>query len=183
MFWMGAGGFNPVYTPGESYDCKFGRSGWLGRAVRDAVRTDGAGFRSYVVAVVVALAAALVPVGSHEGDIRRVLYALAGFAVGMGIVALWTLTPWGRRAHWQPQFYVSGNGLTAWVVSHHWHVPMNLRLRITGPGGDWTAMGQLQTLERTPPGRPAGTVEVTNVVGNPIPGVYRFRWLIDTVGR
>ena len=197
----------PHRVPYGQSECTFGRFGWWGRAVRDAPLRAVQGFWSemFVAWVGVGVAAALAISLDHLGLLSRVLAGLIAFIPGvlsaLVLLALWGVTPWGRRSHWafrevggysqDPTHYPTGfasdhSGL--WVESRHWHTVRNLRCIVTDPLGVERSAGPWEpppphsgTTVVLDPGQTGGGFSYPSDFDAPwpFPGTYKVSWEMD----
>lgn len=200
--------FDGVKPPAGEPECSFGRSGWLGRALRDAPRYVVSEFWAAVVLLlavgVVTTVFLVVPPSSTHGLVQRVAFAVTGVVlgvvIGVGLVGLAALTVWGRRRHWKaktgggfsqdPSHYgnhgFAPNHTGFWIGSEHWHTVRNLQCIVTDPLGQewrspsWTSRSGGVTAMVAAHGTGGGFSYPSDFGAPwPMPGDYLVRWEMD----
>lgn len=174
--------------PGGPRWCNFGPRGWIGRAARDALRLPMSNLLASIVvgASAVTTSAIFFVASPHDGSLARGLTVLSGFIVGVVVgiflVWLWGISPMGRHSHWR----VRDEADDIYLESRCYHTVRNMRCEIIIPNGnreevEWLPGGKTQF--PCSPGTATQRVNFNDQFGDPPPpGLYRFKWSMDTEG-
>jgi hypothetical protein len=187
------GGSSPYPLPNEI--CTWGSHGWIGRVIRDAPKraVSDPTCAAILTLASVGVGALFFASGPQSSDLAKVFLAVAGGAVGIAfaiiLIALYGLTPVGRRYHWRwlSTFSPEGRIQTIEPRSQHWHRLNHVVIEVTGPGCalslPWPPLDPRRD-RLVHPGTTAGVLSIEIDLGpNPPPGRYRARWLINCDGR
>jgi hypothetical protein len=182
-----------LVVPEDEYDCKFGRLGWGGRALRDTPRFA---LRPAFVPVLPLTTAVATEVATHalsgEPVLAVVIGAAVGVVVGLGVVAALAATIWGRRQHWRVVIGTledkSRDHTFISLKSREWHTIINLRCTVTDPYGvARTSRVPNHTKDLPVILSPGERITLCYPSGFnapwPNPGIYRVAWEADVEGR
>jgi hypothetical protein len=176
-------------------ECSF-RGGPIVRALKDAgdlaMRKVPAAILVLAATVVVGVALAAPPKATYGERLELgLLGAVLGFALGTIVLAIWTLTPWGRNRHWRLKIDAIGKEdepeSHSWLTiqSEHWHVVRNVECAVTTPDGvTHTAGAEPTWLDRDmnlAPGHSVHRIYPSSFGVEPpvLPGKYKVKWTTE----
>jgi hypothetical protein len=176
-------------------ECSF-RGGWPARALRDAgelaMKRVPAAILVLGSTAVLGVDMATSPKDSYPQRLLvAVLVIVVGFALGLFILAITALTPWGRNRHWRLKITTLGKEdepeshsfLT--IQSEHWHRVRNVECAVTAPDGTTHVARETENwLNRDMnlgPGMSVHRIYPSGFGVPPpvIPGKYKVRWTTE----
>lgn len=194
------GGTGPFIT--RKPLCQIGRTGWLGRLVRDTHQASTRpGYTWLVMGPAIAVASAgAIAVRPHAPPYQLMIAVVVGVFVGTGagwfLVALLSLLTDGRRRHWEARAGRYGGDVDPSKVGHSLlslhtlcrHGVWEAKCAVTDPGGvrRWAPVDPGRALEpRTlsPPEYLTVSYPKDFDAPWPEPGTYHIKWTMRLEGR